>query len=89
MTQEDDLQTDERTIPQFHSERELTVRNVRCIIIGCRNAGKTTLFKRLQNISFNKLMEVNETEMVDVHFKSFEVLTEENTIQSKLCFMHF
>lgn len=88
-TQEDDTQIDEMTLRQFLGGGEITVRHVRCIIVGCAKAGKTTLLKRLQNFSYEELIKTDRTEMVDVHVNSFEVIEEENTIQSKLSFSHF
>lgn len=84
--QEDEKQINERILKQFLREGLLTVRHVRCIIVGCGNAGKTTLLKRLQNVPYEELLKTGRTEMVDVHVNSFEVLAEEKTIQSKLCF---
>lgn len=81
--EEDDTQIDEKALRQFLRGGHLTVRHVRCIIVGCGNAGKTTLLKRLQNVSFEELIKADKTEMVDVHAYSFEVLAEEHTIQSK------
>lgn len=89
---------DDRVLKQFLDEGQLTVRHTRCIIVGCGNAGKTTLLKRLQNVSYEELVktdrtemveETDRTEMVDFHVNCFEVLAEENTIQSKLCFLAF
>lgn len=85
-TQEDDTQIDEVTLRQFLGGGQLTVCHVRCIIVGCGNAGKTSLLKRLQNVSYEELIKTDRTEMVDFHVNSFEMLAEENTIQSKLCF---
>lgn len=87
--EEDDTQIDEKALRQFLRGGHLTVRQVRCIIVGCGNAGKTTLLKRLQNVSFEELIKADKTEMVDVHTYSFEVLAEENTIQSKHFPKHF
>lgn len=83
--QEDDTHINERILKRFLCEGLLTVRHVRCIIVGCGNAGKTTLLKRLQNVPYEELIKTGRTEMVDVHVNSFEVLAEEKTIQSKLC----
>lgn len=88
-TQEDDPLIDERILKQFLGKGLLTVRHVRCIIVGCGKAGKTTLLKRLQNVTFEELIKTDRTELVDVHVNSFEVLEEQNTIQSKLYFWHF
>lgn len=77
-------QIDEKTLRKFLGGEKLTVCHVRCIIVGCAKAGKTTLLKRLQNISFEELekADIPRTDLVDVHVNSFDVLAEENTIQS-------
>ncbi|XP_065942121.1 uncharacterized protein [Magallana gigas] len=80
--QQDNPEIDDDKLRQFLSKGEITVCHVRCIIVGCAKAGKTTLLKRLQNVSFDKLMPMERTEMVDFHVNSFEVLLEEETIQS-------
>lgn len=79
--QKDNPEIDDDKLRQFLSKGEITVCHVRCIIVGCGKAGKTTLLKRLQNVSFDELMQIERTEMEDSH--SFEVLLEEETIQSK------
>lgn len=86
--QKEDIQIDEKKLRKFLSEGELSIRHVRCIIVGCAGAGKTTLLKRLQDVTFEELKDTDTTEMVDVHVNSFELLEEEETIQSKL-FPHF
>lgn len=82
--QQDNLEIDDDKLRQFLSKGEITVCHVRCIIVGCAKAGKTTLLKRLQNASFDELMQIERTEMVDFHVNSFEVLLEEKTIQSNI-----
>lgn len=82
--QQDNPEIDDDKLRQFLSKGEITVCHVRCIIVGCAKAGKTTLLKRLQNVSFDKLMPMERTEMVDFHVNSFEVLLEEETIQSNI-----
>lgn len=81
--QQDDLQIDDDKLREFLIKGELTVCHVRCIIVGCGEAGKTTLLKRLQNLSYDEVKQTESTEMVDFHVNSFEVLVEEETIQSK------
>lgn len=81
--QQDDLQIDDDKLRVFLSKGELTVCHVRCIIVGCGKAGKTTLLKRLQNLSYDEVKQTESTEMVDFHVNSFEVLLEEETIQRK------
>uniref|UniRef100_A0A8W8J0B2 COR domain-containing protein n=1 Tax=Magallana gigas TaxID=29159 RepID=A0A8W8J0B2_MAGGI len=78
----DNPEIDDDKLRQFLSKGEITVCHVRCIIVGCAKAGKTTLLKRLQNVSYDELMQIERTEMVDFHVNSFEVLLEEETIQS-------
>lgn len=87
-TQKEEIQIDEEKLRKFLSEGELSIRHVRCIIVGCAGAGKTTLLKRLQDVTFEELKDTDTTEMVDVHVNCFELLEEEETIQSKL-FSHF
>lgn len=82
--QQHNPEIDDDKLRQFLSKGEITVCHVRCIIVGCGKAGKTTLLKRLQNVSFNELMQTERTEMVDFHVNSFEVLLEEETIQSNI-----
>uniref|UniRef100_A0A8W8NYC4 AIG1-type G domain-containing protein n=1 Tax=Magallana gigas TaxID=29159 RepID=A0A8W8NYC4_MAGGI len=78
----DNPEIDDDKLRQFLSKGEITVCHVRCNIVGCGKAGKTTLLKRLQNVSFEELMQIERTEMVDFHVNSFEVLLEEETIQN-------
>lgn len=73
----------EKKIREFLGKRDLTIRQVRCIIVGCAGAGKTTLLKRLQNIPYKELKKIESTEMVDVHVNSFKVLEDKETIGSK------
>lgn len=75
---------DEKKLKDFLSKGELTVRHVRCIIVGCSGAGKTTLLKRLQNAKFKDIKNIKTTELVDVHVNIFEVLENEATIQSNV-----
>lgn len=76
------LQIDENKLRQFLSRKEMTVHHVRGIIVGCGGAGKTTLLKRLGNSKFKDIMNTKSTLLLDVHFNEFEVLEEEETIQS-------
>lgn len=68
---------------QFLSQKELSVCHLRCIIVGCTGAGKTTLLKRLGNLTFEQLKSIESTDIGGVHANSFEVLEDEETIQSK------
>lgn len=77
-------QVDElKKLRQFLSQKELSVCHLRCIIVGCTGAGKTTLLRRLGNPTFEILNSMKSTEKVDVHDYSFEVLEDDETIQSK------
>lgn len=76
------MQTDEILLTDFLSKEKLTIRHVRCIIVGCSGAGKTTLLRRLQNAKFNDLKNVKTTELIEVHESIFDVSENENTIQS-------
>lgn len=87
--QQHNPEIDDDKLRQFLSKGNISVCHVRCIIVGCGKAGKTTLLKRLQNASFDELMRIERTEMVDFHVNSFEVLLEEETIQSKNSFHFF
>lgn len=80
-------QMDEEKLKDFLSKGKMTVRHVRCIIVGCGGAGKTTLLKRLQNAKFKDLKNIERTELIDVHVNIFKVLENENTIQGIL--FHF
>lgn len=80
----EEIKVDEQKLREFLSNGELTICHVRCIIVGCKGAGKTTLLRRLENVTFKELMDITSTEMVDVQANSFEVLEDEETIQSKL-----
>lgn len=75
---------DEKILRKFLSKGELSIRHVRCIIVGIGGAGKTTLLRRLQNAKFKDLKDIKKTELVDVYVNCFEVLEEQNTIQSKI-----
>lgn len=77
-------QMDEEKLKDFLSKGELTVRHVRCIIVGCGGAGKTTLLRRLQNAKFKDLKNIERTELIDVHVNIFKVLENEKTIQGIL-----
>lgn len=68
------------------SKGEMTVRHVRFIILGCGGAGKTTLLRRLQNANFEDLKKIKVKELIDVQINIFDVLENENTIQSKVFF---
>lgn len=72
---------DEKKIREFLGKGDLTIRQVRCIILGCAGAGKTTLLKRLQNVPYKELKKIESTEIVDVHVNSFEVLEDKETIK--------
>lgn len=79
-----EIQIDEQKLREFLHKGELSVCHVRCEIVGCAGAGKTTLLRRLQNLTFEELKFTESTEIIDVHVKCFEVLEDQETIQSKL-----
>lgn len=81
-------QMDLQKLKDLVSKGEMTVRHVRCIILGCGGAGKTTLLRRLQNANFKDLKKIKVTELVDVHVNIFDVLENENTIQSKVFYFY-
>lgn len=76
------IQINEEKLRDFLSKGKMTVRHVRCIVVGCGGAGKSTLLRRLQNAKFKDLQEIKTTQLVDVHVNIFDVLENENTIQS-------
>lgn len=76
---------DEERLKNFlTSGKLLTARHARCIIVGCDDAGKTTLLKRLQNAKFKDLKNIKKTELIDVHVNIFKVYEDENRIQGIL-----
>lgn len=87
--QQHNPEIDDDKLRQFLSKGNISVCHIRCVIVGCGKAGKTTLLKRLQNASFDELMRIERTEMVDFHVNSFEVLLKEKTIQSKVLLISF
>lgn len=80
------MQINEYAIREYLSEGELTIQHIRCIIVGCAHAGKTTLLRRLKNSPYKELKNIASTEIVDVHVNSFEVNKEEETIQCTMSF---
>lgn len=77
------LEVDEQKLRECLTKEERTVCHLSCMIVGCTGAGKTTLLKRLGNLTFEKLKSIESTEIGDVHANFFEVLEDEETIQSK------
>ena len=69
---------------KFLQNENVVVHHARCIIVGCSEAGKTTLLKRLEGASFEEVKNLQKTELVDVHVNQFEVLENENTIKRKV-----
>lgn len=84
----DEMQINENALREYLSKGELTIQHIRCIIVGCASAGKTTLLRRLNNIPYEDLQKnIESTEIIDVHVNIFEVNKEEETIQCTLPFI--
>lgn len=83
----DEMQINENAVREYLSKGELTIQHIRCIIVGCAHAGKTTLLSRLKNIPYEELKNIESTEIIDVHVNNFEVNKEEETIQCTLPFI--
>lgn len=83
----DEMQINENALREYLSKGELTIQHIRCIIVGCARAGKTTLLSRLKNIPYEELKNIESTEIIDVHVNIFEVNKEEETIQCTLPFI--
>lgn len=75
---------DEKKLREFLSKKEIKISHLRCIIVGCAHAGKTTFLRRLERTKFENLKNIEETEMADVHVNIFEVSEDGETIESKL-----
>lgn len=75
----------EKKLKKFLRKEKIDISHIRCIIVGCAHAGKTTFLRRLENIQFAKLKnEVKSTEMADIYVNMFEVSEDRETIESKL-----
>lgn len=83
----DEMQINENAVREYLSKGELTIQHIRCIIVGCAHAGKTTLLSRLKNTPYEELKNIKSTEIIDVHVNNFEVNKEEETIQCTLPFI--
>lgn len=83
----DEIEINENAIREYLSKGELTIQHIRCIIVGCARAGKTTLLRRLKNTPYEELKNIESTEILDVHVNIFEVNKEEETIQCTLSFL--
>lgn len=83
----DEMQINENALREYLSKGELTIQHIRCIIVGCARAGKTTLLSRLKNIPYEELKNIESTEIIDVHVNIFEVNKEEGTIECTLPFI--
>lgn len=83
----DEMEINENAIREYLSKGELTIQHIRCIIVGCARAGKTTLLRRLKNTPYEELKNIESTEIIDVHVNIFEVNKEEETIQCTLSFL--
>lgn len=69
---------------EFLRKGHLNISHTRGIIVGCAGAGKTTLFRRLQDMPRKDTTSINTTEIADVHVNSFEVLKKKMTIRGKM-----
>lgn len=75
----------ETKLREFLRKEKIDISHIRCIIVGCAHAGKTTFLRRLENTQFDKLKnEVKSTEMADIYVNMFEVSEDRETIESKL-----
>lgn len=75
----------EKKLREFLRKEKIDISHIRCIIVGCAHAGKTTFLRRLENTQFAKLKnEVKSTEMADIYVNKFEVSEDRETIESKL-----
>lgn len=75
----------EKKLREFLRKEKIDISHIRCIIVGCAHAGKTTFLRRLENTQFEKLKnEVKSTEMADIYVNMFEVSEDRETIESKL-----
>lgn len=83
----DEMEINENAIREYLRKGELTIQHIRCIIVGCARAGKTTLLRRLKNSPYEELKNIESTEILDVHVNIFEVNKEEETIQCILSFL--
>lgn len=75
---------DENKLREFLRKEEIKISHLRCIIVGCAHAGKTTFLKRLETTKIVKVKNIKETEMADVHVNIFEVSEDGETIERKL-----
>lgn len=75
---------DEEKLIEFMSKTEIKISHIRCIIVGCADAGKTTFLKRLETTEFKEVKEIEETTMADIHVNIFEVPEDGDTIKSNL-----
>lgn len=64
-------------------DKEITIRHIRGIIVGCGGAGKTTLLERLKGTSYQDLP-TESTVIADVHPNCFEVLEEDQNIKCRI-----
>lgn len=75
----------EKKLREFLRKEKIDISHIRCIIVGCARAGKTTFLRRLENTPFEKLKtEVKSTEMADIYVNMFEVSEDGETIESIL-----
>lgn len=65
-------------------DKEITIRHIRGIIVGCGGAGKTTLLERLKGTSYQDLQKIESTVIADVHPNCFGVLEEDQNIKCSI-----
>lgn len=70
-----------KTVVKMDKDKEITIRHIRGIIVGCGGAGKTTLLERLKGTSYQDLQKIESTVIADVHPNCFEVLEEDQNIK--------
>lgn len=83
---------DDKKLIEFMSKTEIKISHLRCIIVGCAHAGKSTFLKRLETTKVKKVKKIKETEKIaDVYVNIFEVPEDGDTIKRnlfdiKICF---
>ncbi|XP_062599445.1 uncharacterized protein LOC134260939 [Saccostrea cucullata] len=88
---EEILHWDQRAREQYvecASQGTHTVHHARGMIVGCAQAGKTTLLKRLMGCSKREILNVTPTEGLEVHEKILEICEENDTKFLKATSLH-